>query len=102
MIYETAFSIVGITAFVTIFYLQWKLFSMALTIRERNFHFIGKGWNGRASVQGYKNLLSITKDDESKKIIKMFSKHRKMQIVVLVGSFSLFLIIGFLNSKAVH
>jgi len=75
------------------------MFSMAVKIRGRNAHLIGKGWNGRASMRQYKKLAIVTEDEDSKRLIRDFSNYTKMQVVILFAGISLFLLIGFLNSR---
>ena len=99
MIFKIAFNVVGITAFVSIFYLQWKMFSIALQIRERNKHLIGNEWNGRASMRQYKKLDSIVRDEGSRRLIRDFSNYAKTQIIIIVAGYGLFLIIAFLNNR---
>lgn len=100
MIYKIAFNVVGIGMFVLLIFVQFKLFTIGVFIRQRNAKWIKNGWSGRLSIRPLKDLDRITEDEKSKQAIRVFLKYSRVSWILLVSGFLLLILIAYANSIA--
>ena len=98
MIYKGAFNIVGISMIVLLTFLQFKLLSLGIFIRQRNTGLIKNGWSGRLWVKDLKKLNKTINDEESKQAINVFIRYSTIRWLILIGGFLLLIFIAYTNS----
>ncbi len=94
--FEMLFNIVAVSMFITLFYLQFKLFFIAASLRNRNGKYRGKVWNGRFTKKQIILLRSVA-DEKSQNDIDMGLRYLRLTWKIVATGFFLLIVIIWFN-----